>query len=77
VKFAWRLREHQQGAGDVWLMWDDGGHFYDDPNQLALEKTFLLEHLVGRTSSPDAHMPRSINGNAGASATERPAAHAA
>lgn len=68
VKFAWRMREHQQGPGDVWLLWDDGGHFYDDPNQIALEKTFLLEHLVD-CKEPDVMQPNSSETSQGHAAT--------
>lgn len=77
VKFAWRLREHQQGPGDVWLLWDGGGHFYDDPNQIAIEKTFLLEQLVDCTKSSDVAMPRSIHSSVATSAPVQPVAPAA
>lgn len=71
MKFAWRLREHQQGPGDVWLMWDGGGHFYNAPNQIAIEKTFLLEHLLGPTSRPDAPAPpRADHGDVGRSSSD-------
>lgn len=53
VKYAWRLRAHQSGDGEVLLLWDGGGHYYDDPNQLALERTFLLLHLLRRGGMHD------------------------
>lgn len=53
VKYAWRLRAHQQAAAEVLLLWDGGGHFYDDPNQIALEKTFLLLSLLQRGGMQD------------------------
>ena len=79
VKFAWRLREHQQGPGDVWLMWDGGGHFYNAPNQIAIEKTFLLEHLLGRSGSErgDAPAARSGSDNGAARSAAQPVADAA
>jgi protease II len=42
VKFAWRLRAHQKADEQVLLLWGVGGHFVDDPNHIAMEKTFLL-----------------------------------
>ena len=47
VKYAWRLRAHQQAPGNqILLSWTFEGHFSHDPNQVALEKTFLLQHLL-------------------------------
>ena len=45
VKFAWRLRAHQQSQAPILLSWGLDGHVCDHPNQVALEKTFLLLHL--------------------------------
>eukprot|EP00892_Ulva_mutabilis_P003538 jgi/Ulvmu1/1556/UM110_0019.1 len=53
VKYAWRLRAHQQDSAEVLLLWDGGGHFYDDPNSIALEKTFLLLSLLQRGGMAD------------------------
>lgn len=46
VKFAWRLRAHQEGAAPILLSWGRDGHFCVTPNQVALEHTFLLQHLA-------------------------------
>jgi hypothetical protein len=57
VKFAWRLRANQLAPQNpILLSWGHDGHFCDEPNQVALEKTFLLEHLVeGDEAAPGAH----------------------
>lgn len=46
VKYAWRLRSHQTAGQPVLLSWTFEGHHCFDANQVALEKTFLLQHLL-------------------------------
>lgn len=46
VKYAWRLRAHQDSEAQIILSWSLDGHYCDSPNQVALEKAFLLMHLV-------------------------------
>jgi protease II len=47
VKYAWRLRAYQEAPEHaILLSWTFEGHQAGDPNQVALEKTFLLQHLI-------------------------------
>jgi protease II len=64
VKYAWRLRAHQQAANNpILLSWTFEGHHANHPNQVALERTFLLQHLLAMDGSSEAK-----EGSAGAAA---------
>lgn len=71
VKFAWRLRAHQEGDAPIHLLWGVDGHAVDDPNQVAVEKTFLLQALgavdevgsAGGDSTRRAARPRAQPGH--------------
>lgn len=45
VKYAWRLRQHQESPNPILLHWGNDGHFVTDPRASAVQHAFILHHL--------------------------------